>query len=90
MILSTAPCVDAITLYDQQHFLTYARLLSAEKHGTSWRVAASVILQCDVTVAPEIAHACYESHLARARWIITDGLLHICGDGVSDHQDTRH
>src|SRR3546814_1668431 len=43
-----APCDACVTRYDQEHFLTYARLIDAERFGIDRREAASEILLCNV------------------------------------------
>src|SRR3546814_5107818 len=48
-----APCDACVTRYDQEHFLTYARLIDAERFGIDWREAASEILLCNVEQDPE-------------------------------------
>jgi len=63
-----------LTYYDRQHFLTYARLIDADKEGADWKSSAEKILQRDVENDPHGAELCYRSHLARARWIIGAGL----------------
>lgn len=65
---------DEITLYDRQHFLTYARLLDAEAGGADWRELARGILLIDPDREPARARRCAENHLARARWIATTGV----------------
>ena len=40
-----APVADALTAYDEEHVVTYLRLLDAETDGADWREAARVILQ---------------------------------------------
>lgn len=69
-ISAHAPQLDDLTDYDQQHFLTYARLLSAERTGVDWREAASSILLCDVDRDPDGSRQCWASHLARAHWVV--------------------
>jgi hypothetical protein len=64
---------DQVTPYDERHFLTYARLLDADAADASWREVARVVLLLDPDNAPEHAHRCWESHLARAKWIATTG-----------------
>ena len=79
-VAPTAPPGDEITAYDQQHFLTYARLLDAERAGTPWQEIARDILriQSDAAVSERERQDCYESHLARARWLVsTSGLGHL-------------
>lgn len=68
-----APQDAAITAYDQRHFLTYARLLSADTAGQDWRDGAATILGCDVEKDPDGALRCWNSHMARARWVSTTG-----------------
>lgn len=70
-----APVVERITIYDQCHFLTYARLIDAERAGTDWREAASKILLCAVEGNPDGSRRCWQSHLARAHWIVNGSNL---------------
>jgi hypothetical protein len=79
-----APCDEALTYYDRQHFLTYARLIDAEKEGTDWKLSAEKILQRDVEADPHGAELCYRSHLARAWWIVGAGLNKILDDDSPD------
>lgn len=70
-ILAQAPDSGALTNYDASHFLTYARLLNAERAGVDWREAATDILLCDVELDPDGTRRCWESHLARAHWVVS-------------------
>ncbi|MBV2147520.1 hypothetical protein KRZ98_04365 [Sphingobium sp. AS12] len=63
-----------VVLYDRQHLLIYAELLDADDAGLMWRDGATAILGVDPDVNPDFARCCWQSHLARARWIIGDGL----------------
>lgn len=65
-----APETAGLTDYDVSHFLTYARLIDAERAGTDWREAASTILLCDVEGHPEATRQCWQTHLARAHWVV--------------------
>jgi hypothetical protein len=76
-VADLAACPNEITLYDQQHFLTYARLIDAEFDGADWREMARHILLLDPDLEPERARRCAESHLERAKWIETTGLRKI-------------
>lgn len=69
-ILAEAPNATALTEYDLSHFLTYARLIDAERGGTHWCEAARDILLCAVERDPEGSLRCWESHLARAHWVV--------------------
>jgi hypothetical protein len=83
-IQAEAPSDDALTYYDRQHFLTYARLIDADKEGADWKASAAKILQRDVENDLHAAELCYRSHLARARWIIGAGLNKILDDDSLD------
>ncbi len=74
VIAEKAEWSEVITLYDRQHFMTYARLLSAEREGINWRDGVREILRQDPDKDPRQARICWESHLERARWIATEGL----------------
>lgn len=68
-----APSGDA-TSYDRSHLMLYAELLDADSCGITWREGASDMLGIDPVMEPETARLCWESHLARARWLIGEGL----------------
>jgi len=48
--------------YDQEHAVTYARLLDAEKDNADWREVARIILHI-IPTRIFSRHRCYESHL---------------------------
>jgi hypothetical protein len=64
---------DQVTPYDEQHFLTYARLLDADREGADWRDVARIILLLDPEKNPERARQCWQTHLERAKWVVTTG-----------------
>lgn len=70
IILAQAPDTATLTDYDLSHFLTYARLIDAERARVDWRKAASEILLCDVEQDPDGTLRCWQSHLARAHWVV--------------------
>lgn len=69
-----APSGEALLEYDRQHLLTYAELLDAADAGLGWEAGALELLGFDPLLDPDRAQLCWETHLARARWIIGDGL----------------
>ena len=85
MVDPVAPSEKALTLYDREHCLHYARLIDADNEGTDWQIAAANILECDVARDPDTARLCFDSHLARARWIIGEGL-----DVILKQSDDHH
>lgn len=72
-VADTVISSDQITLYDQQHFITYARLLDAEAEDADWRDVARIVLLQDPDKEPERARQCWQAHLDRAKWIATTG-----------------
>ena len=46
-VLDVAPDEPALTPYDEQHAVTYARLLDAEADSADWREVARIVLQID-------------------------------------------
>ncbi|MCG7349867.1 hypothetical protein [Sphingomonas sp. ACRSK] len=71
---TVAPSGDAVFDYDRRHLLTYAELLDAEKDDIAWQDGALEILGIDPVIDAARAKICWDSHLARARWITGAGL----------------
>lgn len=72
-IADEVPWSDAITPYDEAHFVTYVRLLDAEAEGADWHEAARLVLHRDPDAEPDRAWRCWEAHLKRARWMTEHG-----------------
>jgi len=51
----------ALTAYDKEHAVTYARLLDAEADNADWREVARIVLHIDPTSEPERARVAFES-----------------------------
>jgi hypothetical protein len=81
-IADTAPTEPILTGYDQQHLVTYLRLLDAEAAGANWREVASIVLHIDPILEPQRARRAWESHLARARWMTESGYAHLLRGGA--------
>jgi hypothetical protein len=60
--------------YDRRNLLTYAELIDADECGMSWERGAVEILGFEPGFDLDLAQRCWESHVARARWIVGDGL----------------
>jgi len=72
-----APTGDAITPYDEQHFVTYMRLLDAKAENADWKEVAQIVLHRD-PVADELrTRRCWQSHLERAQWLSREGYRRI-------------
>lgn len=69
-----APSGEGVLNYDRRHLLTYAELLDAADAGIDWEAGALAILGFDPATDSDGARACWDSHLARARWITGKGL----------------
>lgn len=74
-VADVAPNEPALTTYDEQHVVTYIRLLQAEGEGADWREVARVVLHMDPEREPDRARTAYQSHLARAKWVTEKGRL---------------
>ena len=84
-----APDGSDITLYDEAHFVTYLRLLDAEAEGADWKEVARIVLHRDPVVDPMQTRRCWVSHLARARWMTTQGYRRLLEQAVAEAgQDT--
>jgi len=68
-----APDGDTLTDYDQEHLVTYLRLLDADAEGADWVEVARIVLHIDPKQERDRARGAWESHLARAKWMIEHG-----------------
>jgi len=83
-VSDNAPSDAILTRYDQQHLVTYLRLLDAEAEGADWREVARVVLHIEPEQEPDRAKRAWESHLARARWMTEAGYGHLLRGGASN------
>ncbi|QIG97644.1 DUF2285 domain-containing protein [Bradyrhizobium sp. 6(2017)] len=74
-VADVAPNEPVMTAYDEQHVVTYIRLLQAESEGADWREVARIVLHIDSERESDRARNAYQSHLARAKWITEQGRL---------------
>jgi hypothetical protein len=68
-----APDGDTPTDYDHKHLVTYLRLLDADAEGADWAEVARIVLHIDPKQQQERARRAWESHLARAKWMMEHG-----------------
>lgn len=80
-VADTAPDEQALTPYDQQHAVTYVRLLDAEKADADWQEVARIVLRIDPDAEHDRARRAYESHLARAKWVARHGYRDLLARG---------
>ena len=81
-IADAAPTDNILTGYDEQHVVTYLRLLDAEKDGATWQEVARLVLHIDPDREPDRARRAWETHLARARWVTEGGFHHLLRGGA--------
>jgi hypothetical protein len=82
-VADIAPSGPGLTSYDEEHLMTYLRLLDADTKGADWREIARVVLHLDPEHEPDRARRAIESHLSRAKWITEYGYYHLLRGGTS-------
>ncbi len=82
LVRDLAPTETALTSYDEQHLVTYLRLLDAEAENADWREVARIVLHIEPDQEPERARQAWESHLARAQWMTRSGYRHLLRGGA--------
>lgn len=74
-VADAAPSEPVLTPYDEEHLVTYVRLLQAEGEGADWREVARIVLHIDPDREPDRARNAHQSHLLRAKWMTEQGRL---------------
>jgi hypothetical protein len=72
-VADTAPSGAMLTVYDEEHIVTYLRMLDADAEGANWRDVARIVLHLDPDREPDRARKAFESHLSRAKWMSGHG-----------------
>ena len=83
-VANVAPTDPALTDYDQEHLVTYLRLLDADTEGADWRAVARVVLHIDPDRESDRARHAFDSHLARAKWMTEHGYRHLLRGDASN------
>jgi hypothetical protein len=73
----TAPSDSVLTIYDEEHLMTYLRLLDADAQGADWREVARMVLHLDPELESDRARRAFDSHLSRAKWMTEHGYRHL-------------
>jgi Uncharacterized conserved protein (DUF2285) len=81
-VADLAPNSSVLTGYDEQHLVTYLRLLDADAEGADWQEVARIVLHIDPELEPERARRAWDSHLERARWMTENGYRHLLHGGA--------
>ena len=79
-----APIDDALTSYDERHLVTYLRLLDADIDNADWREVSWIVLHRDPATEPFRTKRCWQSHLARARWMTEHGYRHLLDQAAAN------
>ena len=82
-VADVAPNASVLTTYDEQHLVTYWRLLDAEAAGADWKEVARIVLHIDPDREPVRARNAFDSHLARARWMADHGYRDLLRGGTT-------
>lgn len=88
-VADEAPTGADITIYDEEHFVTYLRLLDAETDGADWKEVAQIVLHRDPVAEESRTRHCWESHLARAQWMTKKGYRRILEQAVAEERAKR-
>jgi hypothetical protein len=83
-VADVAPNESVLTTYDEQHLVTYWRLLDAEAAGADWKEVARIVLHIDPDREPVRARNAFDSHLARARWMADHGYRDLLRGGTTE------
>jgi hypothetical protein len=82
-VADTAPSDSVLTVYDEEHIITYLRLLDADAQRADWREVARVVLHLDPEHESDRAWRAFESHLSRAKWMTEHGYRLLLRGGAS-------
>jgi hypothetical protein len=82
-VADTAPSDSVLTVYDEEHAITYLRLLDAHAAGADWQEVARVVLHLDPEHECDRVRKAYDSHLSRAKWMTEHGYWQLLPGGAS-------
>jgi Uncharacterized conserved protein (DUF2285) len=82
-VADTAPSDSVLTVYDEEHIITYLRLLDANAEGADWREVARIVLHLDPERGPDRARRAFDCHFSRAKWMTEHGYRHLLRGGAS-------
>jgi hypothetical protein len=75
--------ISILTVYDEEHLITYLRVLDADADGADWREVVRVVLHLDPEHESDRARRTFDSHLSRAKWMTEHGYRHLLRGGPS-------
>jgi hypothetical protein len=77
-----APDAPELTAYDEEHVVTYLRLLDVDAENADWHEVARIVLHIDPSREPNRARKAFETHLARAKWMMDHGYKDLLRKGA--------
>ena len=80
-VADLAPAEPVLTPYDQEHAITYLRMLDADAEGADWHEVSRIVLHIDPDHDVQRARRAFDSHLARAKWMTREGYRHLLRSG---------
>ena len=83
-VADVAPTDPVLTVYDEEHVITYLRMLDADAEGADWREVAQLVLKIDPELEHDRARRAFDTHLARAKWMTEKGYRHLLPAGASN------
>ncbi len=78
-----APFASDLTGYDEDHLVTYLRLLDAEAAGADWTEVARIVLHRDPAADEVRTRRCWETHIVRAQWMTMHGYRRLLEQSVA-------
>ena len=81
-VADLAPNDPVLTSYDEEHLVTYQRVLDAAVGGADWKEVAQIVLHIDPNREPTRARNAYDSHLERAKWMTEHGYRQLLRGGA--------
>ena len=83
-MVDEAPTDPVLTVYDEEHLVTYLRMLDADAEEADWREVAQLVLKIDPQLEHDRARRAFDTHLARAKWMTEHGYRHLLRGGASN------
>jgi hypothetical protein len=73
MSLIWRPSGSVLNPYNEEHAITYMRILDADADGADCREVFRIVLNIDPERELDRARRAFDSHLARAKWVSSVG-----------------
>jgi hypothetical protein len=84
-VADVAPTDSVLTVYDEEHIITYLRLLDAGCRRRGLAKSRADRVHLDPEREPDRARQAFDSHLARAKWMTEYGYRHLLRGGANSN-----